>query len=140
MIVRNLEKDDAEDVALLIPQLTKNIIDQENLVERIEQLAKPQSSQYVVAEADGKVVGLGGIAWYSIPSKGEIAWLEEVVVDEKYRGQGIAKALIGELLKIAEKKHIKTIKLTSVNSATDSLYEKFGFIKKDHQYFVKKVL
>src|SRR5687767_13532872 len=127
-IIRNLEKNDAEDVELLIPQLTQNIVEPESLVKRIEQLVKQKNSQFLVAEADAKVVGFGGLAWYRIPSKGLIAWVEEVVVDEKYRGQGIAKALMGELLKIAEEKYIKTIKLTSVNSATNSLYEKFGFV------------
>lgn len=146
MIIRNLEKKDAVAVALLIPQLTKNIVEPEKLIERIEELVGTlfdtaqgkQNCQYVVAEKDGRVVGCGGLAWYSIPSKGLIAWLEEVVVDEAFRGQGIAKALISELLKIAEQKNIKTIKLTSINSVTNKLYEKFGFIQKDHQYFVKK--
>lgn len=136
--IRNLEKEDAGQVALLIPQLTKNIVEPEKLVERLEDLVGAQNCQYLVAELDEKIVAFGGLAWYSIPSKGLIAWLEEIVVDEASRGQGIAKALISELLKIAEQENIKTIKLTSISSATDKLYEQFGFSKKDHQYFVKK--
>ena len=138
MQIRNLEKKDAASVALLIPQLTKNIVEPEKLTQRIEELSAAHNCQYLVAEKDDAVVGFGGLAWYAIPSKGLIGWLEEVVVDEKFRGQGIAKALISELLKVAEQKSIKTIKLTSINSATNTLYEKFGFVKKDHQYFVKK--
>lgn len=137
MTIRNLEKKDAPAVALLIPQLTKNIVEPEKLAGRIEALAVPGNYQYVVAEKDGAVVGFGGLAWYPIPSKGLVGWLEEVVVDEKFRGQGIAKALIAEILKIAEARQIKTIKPTSIDSVTNTLYEKFGFVQKDHQYFVR---
>ncbi len=138
MIIRHLEKKDAPAVALLIPQLTQNIVEPEKLVARIETLAGQPGVHYMVVEVDGKVVGFGGLAWYPIPSKGLIGWLEEIVVDESARGQGIAKALIAEILKVAQQKNIKTIKLTSINSVTNTLYEKFGFVKKDHQYFVKK--
>ncbi len=138
MIIRNLEKTDALAVALLIPQLTKNIVEPENLVARLENLASQPNCQYLVTLEETTVVGFGGLAWYPIPSKGTIAWLEEIVVDEKFRGRGIAKALIGRLLEIAEQKNIKTIKLTSINSVTNNLYEKFGFVQKDHQYFVMK--
>lgn len=139
MTIRNLEKSDAPAVASLIPQLTKNIVDPEKLVARIEDLVTAPNCQYLVAEKDGRVVGFGGLAWYPIPSKGVIGWLEEIVVDESARGQGIAKAIITELLAIADQKNIKTIKLTSVSSATNKLYEQFGFLKKDHEYFVKKI-
>ena len=139
MIIRNLEKKDAGAVALLIPQLTQNINEPEKLVGRIGELTNMQGGQYVVVEVNGSVVGFGGLVWYTIPSKGLVGWLEEIVVDQAFRGQGIAKALIGELLKIAEQKYITTIKLTYINSITNSLYEKFGFVKKDHQYFAKKI-
>jgi len=137
--IRNLEAKDAPAVAWLIPQLTKNIAAPEKLITRIEVLALADNCQYLVAESDGVVVGFGGLAWYPIPSKGLIGWVEELVVDEKHRGQGVAKTLLEELLEIASQKELNTVKLTSVNSSTDKLYEQFGFVKKDHQYFAKKM-
>lgn len=136
--IRNLQKKDASQVALLISQLTKNIIEPENLVKRIKQLSNTCHWQYLVAEKDGKVVGFAGLAWYSIPSKGLIAWFEEVVVDSQHRNQGIGKTLIEVLVNLARQKKIKQIKLTTTPLALN-LYEKFGFIKKNQEYLVKNM-
>lgn len=137
---RNLEEKDAGQVALLVKQLTKNIIEPEKLVERIEQLVDQQNCQYLVCEINNKVVGFGGLVWYLIPSKGLIAWVEEVVVDSQSRGQGIGSSLMEKLIKLAKQKKIKQIKLTSSNVIASNLYKKLGFIKKDNEYLFKNLL
>ena len=136
--VRRLRRSDAAQVSLLIPQLTQNIVKPENLVERIWDLVDQTSSDWLVAaEFDGLIVGFGGLVWYSIPSKGMIAWIEEVVVDQTSRNQGIGYALIEALLLIAWRIDAVQVKLTSKAMAT-GLYRKFGFVKKDEEYLVKK--
>ena len=136
--VRRLRRSDAAQVSLLIPQLTQNIVKPENLVERIRDLVDQTSSDWLVAaEFDGRIVGFGGLVWYSIPSKGMIAWIEEVVVDQTSRNQGIGYALIEALLLIAWRIDAVQVKLTSKAMAT-GLYRKFGFVKKDEEYLVKK--
>src|SRR3989344_4230330 len=97
VIIRQFKKEDAAEAAVLTPQLTKNIIEPEKLVERLSRLADFKNWHYLVAEDNGQIVGLAGLAWYPIPSKGLIGWLEEVVVDEKSRGQGIGRSLTAEL-------------------------------------------
>lgn len=139
MNIRNLEKKDAPAVAFLILQLTQSIIEPKKLVTRIEGLAYEQNCQWLVACRDEKVIGFGGLTWYSIPSKGVIAWVDELIVDEKFRRQGIAKALMRELLNIAMGKSIKIVKLTSTGPPASNLYETLGFTKKDQEYFVKKI-
>ena len=136
MTIRNLQKKDAGEVKFLIMQLTQNIIEPEDLVKRIEGLLKQKNSQFLVAEKDNKVVGFGGLVWYIIPSKGLIAWAEELVVDDQYRKQGIGRALMENILKLAQQKKARQIKLTSTAGAK-GLYESLGFIKKDHEYLVK---
>lgn len=138
MIIRELKKEDASYVAELIRQLTKNILEEENLISRLEKLAAPQNYQYYAAEADGKILGFAGLAWHPIPSKGLIAWVEEVVVDEKARGQGIGKLLMEKLLALAQEKGCTQIKLTTGNLAAKGLYEKLGFAVKEENYMVKK--
>lgn len=138
MNIRRLKKEDAPQVAVLIKQLTENIVEPENLLKRLEDLSVPQNFQYLTAEIGGVVVGFAGLAWYVIPSKGQVGWIEEVVVDEKYRGQGIAGNLMQELLKVAEEKGLKQVKLTTANPAAKHLYEKLGFIKKEEELLVKK--
>ncbi len=135
MTIRNLEKNDAAGVALLIPQLTKNIIDPKNLTERIGSLADARDCQYLVAELEGNIVGFCGLAWYQIPSKGLVGWVEEVVVDEAFRGKGIATTMLLRLLVLAKQKNIAVVKLTSNSSEASHVYEKLGFAKKHHEYF-----
>jgi len=136
--IRNLQKKDASQVALLIPQLTQNIVEPENLVKRIERLVNQKNSQFLVADLDGKVVGFGGLVWYSIPSKGMMGWVEELVVDSQSRGQGIGRTLIDNLLKIALQKKIKQIILKTANPIAKKLYEKIGFVKKEEDLLIRK--
>jgi len=137
-IIRELKKEDATQVAKLIIQLTKNIIDENNFISRIEKLAKVGDYQYFVAEIEDKVIGFAGLAWHPIPSKGLISWVEEVVVDERARGKGVGKKLMNQLLKLAKEKNCSQIKLTVSNPVAKALYEKLGFIKKDEEYLIKK--
>lgn len=136
--IRNLKKEDAPRVAQLIEQLTKNIVEPENLTTRLEKMAIPENYQYFVAEVDGRVMGFAGLCWYKIPSKGLIAWVEEVVVDEAARGQGLGKELMNKLLELAKEKDCVRVRLITQNPVARQLYEKLGFIKGDESYFVKK--
>jgi N-acetylglutamate synthase-like GNAT family acetyltransferase len=137
--VRNLEKKDAPEVALLILQLTKNIIEPDKLQSRIEDLSVKTTSQFFVAQLKDAIVGFGGLAWYVIPSKGLIGWVEEVVVDENHRRQGIATLLTRRILDFAKEKDIKQLKLTSSTKESTGMYIKLGFSKKDHEYLIKNI-
>lgn len=137
--IRFLEKKDASEVAHLIFQLTQNIIEPENLVSRLEKLSSGDNYQYFVAELDGKVVGFAGFAWYQVPSKGLIGWIEEVVVDQSARGHGLGRALMEELINFSKIKGCKKLKLTTGNPIAKKLYETFGFIKKEEEYFYKNL-
>ena len=140
MNIRNLKKEDAGQVAILIKQLTCNIVEEDGLVERIESLSKSENWQYLVAEIDDKIVGFGGLAWYPIPSKGLMAWIEEVVVSSDHRRQGIGKKIMDELLKITKEKGCVQIKLTTSNPGARKLYEKLGFKLKEKSVLMKKTI
>ena len=137
-MIRNLQKKDASQVALLIKQLTQNIVEPKHLVTRIRQLTGQKNSQFLVAEKNGKVVGFGGLVWYRVPSKELIAWVEEVVVDIQHRRQGIGKALMENMLALAKRKKVRQIKLTST-PAGKKLYESLGFTKKDNEYLTRRL-
>ncbi len=139
MKIRNLQKKDAKAVSGLILQLTQNIKDQKNFVKRIGTLADSKSSTFFVAEDDGRVIAFGGLAWYVIPSKGLIGWVEEVVVDEGFRGRGIGRALMKKILAAAKTKKITQVKLTSSTPVSKHLYSSLGFSGKDHDYMFKNI-
>jgi len=137
--IRNLQKKDAPEVALLIAQLTQNIVEPRQLIRRIGDLPLQKNSVFLVAIINNEIIGFAGLAWYIIPSKGLIGWIEEVVVDEKCRGQGIAGKLMKNLLLQAKKKKIRVLKLTVSNPVAKELYESLGFTKKDSEYLFKNL-
>jgi len=73
-------------------------------------------------------VGSLTLALFRIPT-GVRAWIEDVVVDETVRGQGIGEALNGEALRIAKENGAGSVDLTSRPSreAANRLYQRLGF-------------
>lgn len=138
--IREFKKEDAAAVATLIPQLTANIIQPENLPARMEAIADAVNTKAIVAETNGKIVGFAELAWYSIPSKGKIAWLEEVVVDENYRGQGLGKLMMEKIIVIAKEIKCQQIKLTVSNPVAKKLYQQYGFDIKETQVMYKQLI
>lgn len=138
MIIRPLKKTDGAEVTVLIRQLTKNIVAPEKLAKRIASLVKSKDARYLVAQKDNTIIGFGGLVWYTIPSKGTAGWIEELVVDKKYRNKGIGKKLIKELLLLAESQKLTQVKLTTVSPIAKNLYKKAGFIEKQEILLLKK--
>ena len=88
-------------------------------------LVEDNKSLYLVAEADGKIVGCCGVT--DICGDGDI---NNVVVDEAYRGKGIACMMMGELLKRGEEMGIVnfTLEVRVSNAPAIHVYEKLGFV------------
>jgi ribosomal protein S18 acetylase RimI-like enzyme len=61
------------------------------------------------------------------------AHVEDVVVDEGYRGQGVGEALVRELLELARRLGLKGVSLTCNPGRVPAnrLYQKMGFKKWD---------
>ena len=74
----------------------------------------------LAAEADDKVVGTTTAINYS----NQIAWIGMVLVDKNYRGKGISKMLLENVLE--KLKPCRSIKLDAT-SAGREVYKKFGF-------------
>lgn len=81
---------------------------------------------YLVAKVDGKAVGYIG-AW-KIFDEGHIT---NVAVHPDFRGRGIGKALISELLYLCEKDGILsfTLEVRESNLVAQNLYKSFGFVE-----------
>ncbi|MBT4121552.1 GNAT family N-acetyltransferase [bacterium] len=137
-MIRKFKKEDAKHVASLIKQLTSNIVKPDSLEKRLEEIVEDNNTQYFVAEIDNKIVGFAGLCWYTIPSKGLMAWVEELIVDEKIRGKGIGKSLMNELINLAHEIKCNKMELTVNNPIAISLYEKLGFEFTNSKVMIKK--
>jgi len=79
-----------------------------------------------------KIVGMFTLVVYRIPYKKK-AWIEDVVVDLKYRRQGIAKKMLGYAIEEAKKNDVKSLNLTSspTREFANQIYQELGFEKRD---------
>ena len=81
-------------------------------------------ASYLVAEVAGKVVGYAGL--WVILEEGHIT---NVAVHPDFRGKGLAKKLLTELLAAAEEAgaNIFTLEVRASNESAIALYESFNF-------------
>ena len=81
---------------------------------------------------EGKIIG---IATLIITHKlsGISSQVEHVVIDEKYRGQGLGETLMKKLIERAGIRRAESVVLTSrpARAAANKLYQKLGFERKE---------
>jgi ribosomal protein S18 acetylase RimI-like enzyme len=84
----------------------------------------------IARDETGDIIGMLTLIVYLVPT-GVRARLEDVVVDEALRGQGIAAELVKHALEIARGKGADGVALTSNprREAANRLYQKVGFKK-----------
>ena len=118
----------------LLPQLSRSAppLDRAGL----ERIAGSDATTLLVAWADGRMAGTLSLVMFPIPT-GLRAWIEDVVVDEAARGQGIGEALTVEALRLAEAAGARTVDLTSRASleAAGRLYERVGFQARETRFY-----
>lgn len=93
-----------------------------------------------VPDAAGPIAGTLTLAIFRIPT-GLRAWIEDVIVDGGYRGQGIGEALTRAALDVARAAGATTVDLTSRPSreAANRLYQRVGFEKRDTNVYRYKL-
>ena len=114
-------------LAALVPQLSKsNPPPTRDEVETM--LASDAITQFVARDDDGRIVGVSTLAVFPIPTARR-AWIEDVIVDESARGQGVGEALTQAMVERARELGCATVDLTSRPSreVANRLYQRVGF-------------
>jgi ribosomal protein S18 acetylase RimI-like enzyme len=113
--------------ARLIPQLSRSS-PAPTAAELAEMCGAPGTHVLVARTDDGSIVGSLTLVIFRIPT-GMRAWIEDVVVDEAGRGQGVGEQLNRFALDLARTEGCKTVDLTSRPSreAANRLYQRIGF-------------
>ena len=129
-VVRQVTPDLVEALGRLLPQLSERL--QAPDAEALRRIVGSPSSVLLVAECGGCIVGSLTLVWYDVPS-GRKAWIEDVVVDARWRGRGIATCLVERAIDQARRVSPCTVMLTSRPSrvAANRLYRHMGFGSKE---------
>jgi ribosomal protein S18 acetylase RimI-like enzyme len=97
-------------------------------LQELQQMVDSDVIRLLVARNAQAIMGTLTLALFRIPT-GVRAWIEDVVVDEAARGQGIGEALNRRALDLAKECGARTVDLTSRPSreAANRLYQRMGF-------------
>jgi ribosomal protein S18 acetylase RimI-like enzyme len=113
----------------LMKQLTPNAQVLSNAY--VQRILESQTELIVATEA-GRIVGcVSAIVTYQ--PYGTKGWIEDFVVDERYRGRGVATKLMELAVEHAREQGCVTLNLTSSSQREGAirLYEKLGFKRRD---------
>lgn len=129
-IANTVDDELVEAFARLIPQLSSSSPAPGRA--GLESIVSNPNSALFVAKSGGTIVGSLTLALYVIPT-GLKAWIEDVVVDDAARGQGVGESLNRAALDEARRRGAKDVSLTSRPSrqAANRLYQRIGFDQRD---------
>ena len=101
-------------------------------------LASPNSHLFFLLK-DGQIAGMLTVGIYHSPTGGK-AWIEDVVVDETFRRQGLSKQLVAHAIEFVKSQQIPSLMLTSnpKRIAANKMYQVMGFSKKETNVYRMK--
>lgn len=102
----------ADDLPAVEDLLTKSSLPVEGITDSI--------GSFVVAESDGRVVGVGGVE-----RCGEYGLLRSVAVDPAARGRGVGAAIIERLIGDSEESGLRALYL--LTTTAENYFPSFGF-------------
>ena len=125
-VVADISDEDLAGVNRLIPQLSRSAPPLSG--DALKQIVSWDGNYLLIARDGDRAVGMLTLVTFPIPT-GLRAWIEDVVVDESVRGQGVGAALTEAALQRAQAVGARTVDLTSrpTRQAANRLYERLGF-------------
>lgn len=129
--VSNFDSQILESINKFISQLTgESSLVSRHQVEEI--IADINSHLFFAINDQGEYMGMISVGFYISPT-GKKAWIEDVVVDNLYRGQGIGKKLMEFAIQFTREQKAASLMLTSNPSrlSANELYKKIGFKLKE---------
>jgi ribosomal protein S18 acetylase RimI-like enzyme len=97
--------------------------------ERLQRIVESPSTHLLAAiDNNGNIAGVLTLVLFDIPTYCK-AWIEDVITDHEYRGQGFGRALVEYAIEMAKESGADSVNLTSRPSreVARALYRKVGF-------------
>ena len=135
--IKNYSLEYQEAMQRFLDQLTSSpMILTEDMFNQL--LASPNSHLFFLLK-DEQIAGMLTVGIYHSPTGGK-AWIEDVVVDESFRGQGLSKLLLAYAIEFTKSKQIPSLMLTSNSKrvAANKLYQTMGFERKETNVYRMK--
>lgn len=132
-VARTIDASVVSAMTRLLPQLSTSASIPN--AETLQSIVNQECAMLLLARrgsVHGEIVGALTLVVFRIPT-GVRAWIEDVVVDAEYRGNGIGESLTREALRHAAARGAQFVDLTSRPSraAANRLYQRMGFTPRD---------
>ena len=103
------------------------------------QLIESANSHLFFLMKGEEIAGMLTVGIYFSPTGGK-AWIEDVVVDQAFRGQGLSKLLVAHAIEFTRSQGIPSLMLTSnpKRIAANKLYQTMGFERKETNVYRMK--
>jgi ribosomal protein S18 acetylase RimI-like enzyme len=133
-ILDEVTDDVVEAFGRLLPQLSRSAKPLDAAA--IAAVASDPAVTVLLARSDGRIAGSLSLVMFRIPT-GLRAWIEDVVVDEAARGQGVGAILTREALRLARQAGVRTVDLSTrpARVAAGRLYEREGFKQRETRMY-----
>ena len=133
--LREVTDDVVQAFRRLVPQLSTSAVPPDAGALRAL-VSSPAATVLLARNDDNAIVGTLTLATFPTPT-GYRAWIEDVIVDDSARGQGVGLLLTEEALNRARKTGARTVDLTTRPSrvAAGRLYERAGFTQRDTRVY-----
>lgn len=127
--IREARRDDSDRAFELLKQVASTYAPDRDAfdIAFVELTGEGTSSLVLTAEADGLVVGYALTTFNPLlHANGKSAQLQELVVDNAYRGSGVGTALLETLEGICRDRKVKQLTVVSSRGSAD-FYERLGY-------------
>lgn len=128
--IRKVEKQDLDFVYQAINELENEVLDFEVFSQIFDENISSPKNVYLIAE--NEIEGLGFISFHTqnlLHHCGLVGEIQEFFIHQNYRGKGIGRQLINEILQYADRNNLKSIEVTTNKRRVENvlIYENLGF-------------
>jgi len=115
-----------EALTALLPQLNPKL--KPLTMERLSSVISDPATTLLVVSDGGRIVGAAAVLVYATPAFVK-ARIEDVVVEEHSRGQGVGEALVRRCIEVARERGAEIVELQSARwrEVANRLYPRMGF-------------
>ena len=139
--IRKVEKQDLDFVCKSICELENEELDFEIFATIFNENISNPNNLYLLAE--NEIEGVGFISFHTqnlLHHCGLVGEIQEFFIHQNYRGQGIGRQLIKEIMQYADQNNLKSIEVTTNKKRTENvfIYENLGFELTHNKFTIYK--
>ncbi|MBW1658207.1 GNAT family N-acetyltransferase [Flavobacterium quisquiliarum] len=139
--IRKIQNKDLDFVYKAICELENEILNVEIFKAIFNENISNPKNLYLIAE--NEIEGLGFISFHTqnlLHHCGLVGEIQEFFIHQKYRGQGVGRLLLNEILNFAEQNNLKSIEVTTNKKRVENvaIYENLGFTLSHNKFTIYK--